>query len=300
MAVAPAMIRKAKPGWVNPMQKPGAVSAHDLRANYNAMNGAGSAAGQSGHVLRAAYNQAKGAGAAGGNVATQSAPSAVTSVMPETAAPAAPAAPANVAAAPADNSNALFPGIRAFEPKNYEGSPLYKFQLDQGTKQLGKLYAARGFKGSGKEIDGTARFMNELGGQEAQRAQGVAEQEANRLERIQQNESNRLTGQGNDTWNRIMDVLNLMMGQNPMQYAAGMTDKLGSLVSGQGAIEGKNVVAQTPRVGGGGAATPPPRYNPPTPSGPNMGGVNGTGAMLNSKNNMDYTAILTNLLGRLF
>lgn len=54
------------------------VSEHELRANYNAINGPGAAANATPHELRAAYNQAKGPGAAAGGAPTTGAPASET------------------------------------------------------------------------------------------------------------------------------------------------------------------------------------------------------------------------------
>lgn len=290
---APAMIkRKPSPG-------PVPISAHDLRANYNKVHGAGAAKGQSGHNLRAAYNQSFGKGAAGG--ATPTIPSATPAPAPEPVVAEPPVSTVDPVPTPApvDNSAALFPGIRAFEPKNYEGSPLYQMQLDQGTKKLEKIYAARGHNNSGKELEGLGRFVNELGANEAMRAQGVSQQEADRAERMQTRESDRLTGQSRDKWGQITDVLDLMLRQNPMDAATQMTNSQGGLVAGQGNTVAGQIKGQTPKVRGGTGA-PPPRYNPPTPSGPNMSGANSTQAQIDAQGNINYGEILTNLLGSFF
>jgi hypothetical protein len=286
----PMIKRKPSPG-------PIPISAHDLRANYNKMHGAGAAKGQSGHNLRSAYNQSFGAGAAGGVTPTLPAPVA----QPPAAAPAPAVEPpvSTPEAPPVDNSAALFPGIRAFEPKNYQGSPLYQMQLDQGTKKLEKIYAARGHSNSGKELEGIGRFVNELGANEAMRAQGVAQQEADRAERMQTRESDRLTGQSRDKWGQITDVLDMMLRQNPMDAATQATRDQAEMVLGQGNTVAGQIKGQTPRVRGGTGA-PPPRYNPPTPGGPDMSGYNSTQAKVDAQGNINYGDILTNLLGSFF
>jgi hypothetical protein len=70
--------------------------------------------------------------------------------------------------------------MQAYEPKFYEGSPLYQFQKQQGSKDLEKLMASRGLTGSGAEIQANSDFLSKLGADESEKARQYAEQAANR------------------------------------------------------------------------------------------------------------------------
>lgn len=70
--------------------------------------------------------------------------------------------------------------MQAYEPKFYEGSPLYQFQKQQGQKDLEKLMAARGLTGSGAEVQANSDFLSKLGADESEKARQYAEQAANR------------------------------------------------------------------------------------------------------------------------
>ncbi len=65
--------------------------------------------------------------------------------------------------------------MRAYEPQYFEGSPLYKFQKEQGQKDLAKLMAARGLTGSGAEIQGYSDFLGKIGAEESEKQRQYAE-----------------------------------------------------------------------------------------------------------------------------
>jgi len=70
--------------------------------------------------------------------------------------------------------------MQAYEPKFYEGSPLYQFQKQQGQKDLEKLMAARGLTGSGAEVQANSDFLSKLGAEESEKARQYAVDAANR------------------------------------------------------------------------------------------------------------------------
>jgi len=76
-------------------------------------------------------------------------------VAPTTETPAAtqPAAATTPSTAAPGTPETLFPSTRMFEPENYQGSPLYQFQLKEGQKQVAKSLAARGLTNSGRGIE---------------------------------------------------------------------------------------------------------------------------------------------------
>jgi hypothetical protein len=70
--------------------------------------------------------------------------------------------------------------MRAYEPQFFEGSPLYKFQKEQGQKDLAKLMAARGLTGSGAEVQGYSDFLGKIGAEESEKQRQYSEAQMNR------------------------------------------------------------------------------------------------------------------------
>lgn len=161
-----------------------------------------------------------------------------TAATPTAAAPAV-AAPTPVAAAPAQqaapsNANTLFPNSRMFEPQNYEGSPLYKFQVQQGQKQLGKSLASRGLTNSGYGIEQELNIPLRAAAQDTERMQNVAMDNANRLQSMQENEAMRLERQGNNQWNRMYQTAGLLAQQSPWQAAVNGLDNSANALNNRG------------------------------------------------------------------
>lgn len=94
--------------------------------------------------------------------------------------PAAPTEPSITRDMAKDLLMKMFSDNSAFEPANYEGSPLYQFQKNKGLADLEKLYAARGLTKSGAEIQGNSDFLAQVGAQEADRQRAYAENNAQR------------------------------------------------------------------------------------------------------------------------
>lgn len=65
--------------------------------------------------------------------------------------------------------------MQAYEPQNFEGSPLYQFQKTKGLADLEKLMASRGLTGSGAEIQGNSDFLAQLNATEAEKQRQYAE-----------------------------------------------------------------------------------------------------------------------------
>ena len=72
--------------------------------------------------------------------------------------------------------------MSAYEPQNFQGSPLYQFQKDKGMQDLQKLMASRGLTNSGAEIQANSNFLSELNAQEAEKQRQYAESDANRAQ----------------------------------------------------------------------------------------------------------------------
>lgn len=161
---------------------------------------------------------------------------------------------------PENITNTIFPNTRMFEPENYEGSPLYKFQVQEGEKALARSLAKRGLGNSGHAITEELNVPMRAAAQDTDRMTRIAEGNADRLYNIQNNEANRLERAGNDQWGRIYDTASLMAGQNPWQGAlggldayAGMTEKSGSAM----ANFLKDYYRKSSGGGGGGSAGTP-------------------------------------------
>jgi len=184
------------------------------------------------------------------------------------------------------NTNALFPNVRTFLPENWQGSPMYKFQMGQATDQLNKLMAARGLTGSGAENQALIDASSRIGAQESDRMQQMAQTEADRLERMQEAQALRQERTGNNQFDRMMQLLNFIQNQSPMPYA------MNQLTAGQNmTVDQANMMAkylaklyQRPTIGAGGGGnyqSMPPYIPPPQGKGFSAGDAMG---ILNSGN----------------
>lgn len=102
--------------------------------------------------------------------------------------------------------------MQAYEPRNYEGSPLYKFQKQQGLQDLEKLMAARGLTNSGAEVQANSNFLSELNANEAEKARQYADQAAQRQQ------------------NAMQFIANFDQGQK--EFDASRQDRRGELMTG--------------------------------------------------------------------
>lgn len=188
--------------------------------------------------------------------------------------------------------------MRAYEPKFFEGSPMYQFQRDQGMKALNQQLAAQGLTGSGAAIEGGNDFMARLVATEADKQRQYADAQAQRVQDAQQFIANydriereNLRDQANRNKDRQIDVgqfdatrndafRDLQVGtvmqllglsnQNPMLndiYRA-LGDQQGlfkSIIDKQANLTGNDFARVSGGGGGGGPAPLPPAQ------GPNMG-----------------------------
>lgn len=219
--------------------------------------------------------------------------------------PAAPAAPAAPAPAPVTSEpdwttyqspmtkallQAFGQGVntmQAYEPKNFEGSPLYQFQKEKGLRDLEKLMASRGLTGSGAEIQGNSDFLADINATEAEKQRQYADQAAQRQQQAMQYIANFDQSERNalrDQWNKNLDrrdninqfeatrddtrkamAINFLQNILQMQSqnnvanlsASGMnnqTDLTKALIN----AATQNTMAQAKRVSAGGGGTPPP------------------------------------------
>lgn len=218
-----------------------------------------------------------------------------------------PAAPTPEVAPPLraepEQDPGLFPSQTAMMPENYQGSPTYKFQQQEGLKALERLMSARGLTKSGAELETNSKFLNQLGAQEADRMQTIAQQEADRLERVQGREADRLANREDSQWRRAMDVINFLGDQNPMKYAYEGLNTYADL----GAQRGKsragfrrdNYQRVTPRPTGG-PSGPAPVFQPPFPSSPDYSMADMIAGQNSSYDNNNFLSSLGNAISRFF
>jgi hypothetical protein len=188
----------------------------------------------------------------------------------------APAAPSQ------DVANNLFPSERMFEPKNYQGSPLYQFQVQQGQKQLGRSLAARGLTNSGKGIEEELNIPMMAAAQDTDRMSRVAENNANRLQTMQENEAMRRERAGNTQWDRQFSLAELMARESPWAASLEGLGAYGDNTKAAGSAYAdylRNAFTRAIGGGGGGAGFTPTQL----PSGPDYSMIDLAG--INSKGN---------------
>lgn len=186
----------------------------------------------------------------------------------------------------------LFPGAMAFEPKMYEGSPLYQWQKNEGIKSLDTSLAARGLTNSGAELELKQKLLSQLGAQESERARGVAQQEADRFERMQGRESDRLERDSNEQFNRLYNMLNLLLQQNPYQSGVDANRSLANLILEDSRRRGAQQGGLYARAGGGGGGGFRPDL---TQFGPDYSLANAAGAQAGAQT----SSMLSNLINQI-
>lgn len=119
--------------------------------------------------------------------------------------------------------------MAAYEPKNFEGSPLYQFQKQKGMQDLEKLMAARGLTNSGAEIQANSDFLANLNATEAEKQRQFAEQEANRNQSMMQFVANYDMGERQALRDQLNTDLDRRIGQQ--QFEANRGDNRNSLMT---------------------------------------------------------------------
>jgi hypothetical protein len=177
--------------------------------------------------------------------------------------------------------------MQAYEPKFFEGSPLYQFQKEKGMKDLEKLMAARGLTGSGAEIQGNSDFLAQINATEAEKQRGYAEANRDRQNQMMQfiaNFDSQEREALRDQWNKDLDqrtnmsqfeanrgdarqamtvnfLSNLLNMQSQNDIARLSQGGMGSQTDLTKALlqaMTNNTMAQVPRGGGGGGGGAPP------------------------------------------
>lgn len=198
----------------------------------------------------------------------------------------------------------LFPSTRMFEPKNYEGSPLYKFQVQQGQKQLSKSLAARGLNNSGHAIEEELNIPLRAAAQDTDRMTRIASENADRLKSFQDNEALRLERAGNNQWDRAYSLASLMAQQSPWAGALAGLNNTADITSEAGKAQAnflqdyyKRVIASGGGRGGsgGGGGTPVA-----LPTGPDYSNIMPTQIAADYSSNNGWMNLLTKGLSNLF
>ena len=177
--------------------------------------------------------------------------------------------------------------MQMYEPKNFEGSPLYQFQKEKGMRDMERLMAARGLTNSGAEIQANSDFLVNLNAQEAEKQRQYADAQAQRqqaamqfIANFDQQEKEALRNQWNQDLDRQTNInqfeatrgdrrqelgvnfLNNILGlqaqnniasnaQNGLNQQTALTEALMKAIA-------SNTASNYQRSYGGGGGTPPP------------------------------------------
>lgn len=189
-------------------------------------------------------------------------------------------------------TNTLFPTEKIFEPQNYQGSPLYQFQLQEGQKQVQKSLAARGLTNSGYGITQELNVPLRAAAQDTARMTDLASQNANRLQQIQADEAGRLERAGNNQWDRGFSLASLMAAQSPWNAAFSGVNSSADATSAAGKANA-NFLANYYKKTSAGLRAPP---SVPIPSGPNYNNINPAQISGNQSSSNGWLNIGTSLL----
>ena len=203
-----------------------------------------------------------------------------------------------------NNADTLFPNERMFEPKNYEGSPLYQFQVKEGLEQVDKSLAARGLMNSGYGIRQELNVPMMAAAQDTDRMTRVAENNANRLENYQNNEALRQERAGNNQWDRSYSLAQLMAQQSPWNQAIAGLNNYADTTMNAGMSQAdfvrdyyNRIIASGGGGGGRGGGGGMPMIIPPGPDYSNIipAQINGSYASNNGWGNI-FTGLISSLL----
>lgn len=223
-------------------------------------------------------------------------------IQPVTTPQAPPAAVTPPAATPPsqDQLETLFPSTRMFEPQNYEGSPLYQFQVKEGLDQVSKSLAARGLTNSGAGIRAELNVPMMAAAQDTDRMTRIASENANRLESFQNNEALRQERAGNNQWDRMYSLAQLMAQQSPWDAAVGGLDSSATIMNAQGQSQAnflKDYYQRIIAAGGGGGGGGQPGV---MPTGPDYSNIIPAQINANYDSSKGWGNIFTQALAGLF
>lgn len=167
------------------------------------------------------------------------------------------------------NPDAMFPTTRMFEPQNYQGSPLYQFQVKAGQDQVAKSLAARGLTNSGAGIKEELNVPMMAAAQDTDRMTRLASENADRLYRYQSDEALRKERAGNDQWNRTYSLAQLMAQQSPWQGALNGLDNYATATGQKGQSQANFLKGQYKKIRAANGGRRVANIPIPLPSGPN-------------------------------
>lgn len=164
------------------------------------------------------------------------------------------------------DTTSLLPTPGSFEPADYTGSEMYKFQAQTGADKLNAQLAKQGLTGSTAAARGHADLLAQLGASESERVAERAQSDANRLWDIQkfeaerqdslkENEATRGERTGSNKWGQLMDILNYGYQVSPIANGYSAANSLSTLAQAQGSTLGdylSQMYAQSSGGGGGG------------------------------------------------
>lgn len=190
------------------------------------------------------------------------------------------------------NYNALFPEFEAWQSGDYAASPLYKLQVEEGTKALEALMAARGLHGSGAEIEGTAKLLQQIGAYEAARQQESYQTNADRLLNLMTEESQKAERGESNQFNQVLQLAQTFLNALPTAAGGGAATSSANIASSSAATIG-NILSQLATIAGAGAGTGTSTTNPssylPIYS-----------ATMDAANTADIGTLLSNIFGSLY
>jgi len=228
--------------------------------------------------------------------------------MPQVAPRVDPINPTNTATAapmaqPAQNNqnlNTLYPSTTMFEPKNYQGSPLYQFQVSEGQKQLAKSLAAKGLTNSGTAIQQELNIPMQAAAQDTDRMTRVASENADRATQFMRDEALRQERAGNNQWDRAYNIASLMSSQSPWNAAISGLDNSAIARQGLGQANSnylKDAYGRVISSGGGGGSGFVPL---PMPSQPNYSALVPPTLGKNYESNAGWMDVLKSSLASLY
>lgn len=195
----------------------------------------------------------------------------------------------------------FFPSMSAFEPQNYQGSPLYQWQQQQGTDALNKVLSKRGLLNSGAEIQANSDFQTALGAGEADKARGYAENDADRYERLADNASSVEQRSSEDASDDLFRWTQLGLQQNPANASFTGTGNYAGAVGNTANSLASFLASNYAHVsGGGGGGSSASSITPPFPSGPDYSNINTVNSVASGQNSNSMWNAITSALPSLF
>jgi hypothetical protein len=180
---------------------------------------------------------------------------------------------ADVPSAAPQQQQSAYRTYRDFMPANITSSPEYQWRLQQSQRGLDAKLASMGLSSSGAAVAKELGMINELTGEEIDRQTRLAGDEANRFERVQENQAMRNERSEKSQYDRMMNLMELMSRQNPLEQAYSAAGRIGDSYVNQGNYAANVARDQYGRVIGGGG-TMAPVYTPPFASGPDYSEAN--------------------------